>query len=43
MRDDSENVLCTDILKVVEAGFEDVCENYEERPEYSEQQFQDPF
>jgi hypothetical protein len=41
MRDDSENVLCTDILGVVGARLEDVCENYEERfIEYSEQLFQ---
>jgi len=31
MRDDSQNVLCTDILAVVGARFEEVCENYEER------------
>ena len=41
MRDDSENVLCTDILGVVGVRLEDICENYEERfIDYPEQLFQ---
>lgn len=42
MRDDTINVLCTDVLGVVDAGFEDVCEHYVERPEFPGQQFQAP-
>ena len=34
MREVTEVVLCTAILDVVDAGFEEVCEHYEERPEY---------
>jgi hypothetical protein len=41
MRDDTENVLCTEVLKIVEADFEDVCENYEERSEYPDYQLHD--
>ncbi len=34
MREDTKVVLCTAILDVVDAGFEEVCEHYEERPAY---------
>jgi hypothetical protein len=33
MRDASDSVLCTAILEVVEACFEEVCEHYVERRE----------
>jgi len=41
MRNDSENVLCTDSLKVIEPDLEEVCENYEDRSEYPDRQFQE--
>jgi hypothetical protein len=40
MRDDASRVLCTAILGVMDAGFEDVCEHYVERAESPV--FQDP-
>jgi hypothetical protein len=37
MRGERNFVLCTDILEIVDAGFEDVCECFEERTELLEQ------
>ena len=42
MRADANSVLCTATLSVVDAGMEDICENYEERPEYSDDSFISP-
>jgi hypothetical protein len=36
MREDTKVVLCTAILDVVDADFEEVCEHYEERSPYSD-------
>jgi hypothetical protein len=33
MREDMSTVLCTAILKVVDAGFEEICEHYVDRAE----------
>jgi hypothetical protein len=38
MRDETDSVLCTAILGIVDADFEDVCEHYVDRPEYSDLQ-----
>lgn len=34
MREDTNIVLCTAILEVVEANFSEVCEHYEERSKH---------
>ena len=39
MRDGLNTVLCTVLLDVVDAGFDDVCIHYEERRENSELSF----
>jgi len=43
MRGETEVVLCTAILDVVEAGFEEVCEHYEERVKNPDQPFSKHF
>jgi len=43
MRGETEVVLCTAILDVVEAGFEEVCEHYEERVKNPDQPFSKTF
>jgi hypothetical protein len=37
MRGETGVVLCTDCLEIVDAGFEDVCECFQERTELLEQ------
>jgi hypothetical protein len=42
VRDNLNDVLCTAILGMVDANFEDVCEHYIDRSWYLERKFKDP-
>jgi hypothetical protein len=43
IRGEMNFVICTDILEIVYAGIEDVCESFEERVEFLEHQRQHLF